>query len=277
MEANEINYLYRPEFGNEADIARLIEQHRVYVQVVKLFSDVFHPNGDETVLDIGCGPGSWALDVAFKYQDMSIIGLDIDESAVSYAMMRAMTEHLENVSFEVHDATQRLPFGDESVDYINVSLVNSFLLKEQWPRLFAECYRILRPGGWLRSIEWFLNQSNSPAMRRGTRLLNQALEKDGKRYLELAPVLRPLLNKAGFVATPLSVHAVDFSEDAAAHRPLCEDIYVGTHLALPFIVKQDIASKEEVKQVIEEMQSDMMLPGFYGVILLTAIAAQKPR
>lgn len=276
MEANENRYIYRPEFGNEADIARLINQYNALVPEMKLFHPVYEPEGNETVLDLGCGPGSWGLDVAFAYQEMSVIGLDIDESAVLYAMARARSSGYENVTFEVHDVTTPLPINDASVDYINISFANSFLLKEQWPRLFAECYRVLRPGGWLRSIEALAIQTSSRAGRELWRLHGMANEKDGRRYAELAPHLLPMLHDARLVATPLTIHFVDFSEQAPYHKSLAENWYVSANLVMPFIVKQGVAPKEEVQRLIEEMQRDMMLPQFYALIFFTDIAAQKP-
>lgn len=275
MEA-EKNYLYRPEFGNETDIARLIELYKALAPVTKLFSPNVQLKGDATILDIGCGPGSWGIDVAYQHPEMSVIGIDIDESAIEYAMMRARTQNVENTSFEVADATQTLPFHDASVDYINISLANSFVLKKQWPLLFAECYRILRPGGWLRSTEWLVTQSSSLAMHRLARIFNQALEKDGRRYLELAPFLKPLIAEAGFVRLSLVVHAVDFSENTPAHKPLCQDWYIGAHLALPFNVKHGVATEDELKEIIEEMQKDMALPNFYGFLCLSDVTVQKP-
>lgn len=276
MEANDKQYIFRPEFGNEADIARLINQHNAYVQVVELFPPHFQPAGDETVLDIGCGPGGWAIDVAFRYPDMSVIGLDIDESAVQYAMARARSSGYENATFEVHDVTTSLPFSDASVDYINICLANSFLLKEQWPRLLADCRRVLRPGGRLRSIEWLCSQTSSFALFRMIQLLNFALAKDGRRYAELAPFLESLMKDAGLLPAPLTVHLINFSEDAPAHKIIAESYYIANHLFSPFILKQGIASEEEVKQLIEEVQRDMMLPHFYGLTTLTDMLAQKP-
>ncbi len=188
----------------------------------------------------------------------------------------AKVEHAENATFEEHDATTPLPFRDESVDYINLSLAQSFLLKEQWPRLLAECRRILRPGGWLRSVEWIALQTNSQAHRKLNRMFSLALEKEGRRYVELAPFLLPLLKDAGLAATPLTIQVSDFSEDAPAHTVLAEDSYVGAHILVSFLVKHGVASEEEAKQTIEEMQRDMMLPGYYALVLLSDISAQKP-
>lgn len=276
QQASEKNYIYRPRFGNEADIARLIEQHKALSQVIKLFPPAFQPQGDETLLDIGCGPGSWAIDVAFHYPDMPIIGIDIDPGAIEYATLRAKTEHTENISFEVADATDTLPCRDNSVDYINIRFAQSFLLKNQWSRLFAECQRVLRPGGWLRSVEAQDIQSSSLAGYKLWTLQIQASEKDGRRFLKLAPFLTPLLKQAGLIPQPLAVDVVDFSEGTPAHKALCDDWLVSAHLATPFIIRQGIASEEEVNYLIEGMQKDMMLPDFYSLIFFTDIAAQKP-
>lgn len=279
MEASEPEktYLYRPGHGNETDIARLIEQHRAFVQVIKLFPATFQPRGDENVVDIGCGPGSWALDAAFEHPHLQIVGLDIDERAIAYAMARAKIVHAENVSFEVHDATVGpLPFGDESIDYITLSLANSFLLKEHWPLLLKECQRILRPGGWLRSVEWLVTQSSSLAMHRLLRTFSVALEKDGRRYIELAPHLPSLLQQAGLVPSPIAVYTVNFSEDTPAHKAIAEDYYIGAHLAMPFNIKQGVASREELLQIISDMQREMMLPHFYGFVFLNECVARKP-
>src|SRR5579884_969432 len=276
MEAHNDNsnkpYIFRPEFGNEADIARLIGQYKAYTQVVQLFSPHCQLKGAETVLDIGCGPGCWAIDVAFQYPAMSVIGLDVDESAVRYAMTHATSSGHENVTFEVYDVTTGLPFSDASVDYIHLSLANSFLLKSQWPPLLAECYRVLKPGGWLRSVEWLCTQTSSFAIFRMTQLFNLALAQDGRRYVELAPHLESLLKNAGLVPAPLIVHVVNFSENTPAHRTIAESYYVSALLSSPFIFKRGVASEEEIKRLIDETQRDMMLPGFYGLTTLTDIA-----
>jgi ubiquinone/menaquinone biosynthesis C-methylase UbiE len=271
------NYIFRPEDGLETDIARLIEQYKFLFPIFNLFNDkYFTPTrGDETLLDVGCGPGSWALDVAFKYQDVSIIGLDIDEKAIAYATARAKVEHAENVSFEAHDATKGLPFKDESVDYININLANSFLLKSDWPRLFKECYRILRPGGWLRSIEWMTHQTSSPAIIRARQIFVEALLHEQRRFPEVAPFVRHLLQDAGLIPTPIEVHVLDFSEDSPAHKTSGDDLIIGFHLAAPYFIKMNVISQEECASLINEIQKDLMLPGFYAISLFCDISAQK--
>lgn len=272
----EQQYLYRPRFGNEADIARLTAQYGAIVQTVHLFPGTYTPRKDETVLDIACGPGNWARDVAWKYPEMSVIGLDSDADAVQHAMRLAWLGHIENVTFERHDVTTELPFSDGSVDYVNMSLCNSFLLRDQWSTLFAECHRVLRPGGWLRSLEWMGVQSSSWHIHQIAEYYAQALANEGKRYIEIAPHLRTLLEQGGFaISAPLMVHAIDFSWERETHKPLADDWYIGAQLARPFVAKYTDVSEAHLVTLAEEMQRDMMLPGFYALLLLSDISAQK--
>ncbi|GCE20642.1 hypothetical protein KDK_44420 [Dictyobacter kobayashii] len=105
------------------------------------------------MLDIACGPGGWALDLAFARPDMEVIGIDISQTMITYATASANSQDLRNISFDVMDTTQRLDFPDHSFDLVNGRLLSSFLRKDAWVGLFQECKRILRPGGVLRITE----------------------------------------------------------------------------------------------------------------------------
>jgi ubiquinone/menaquinone biosynthesis C-methylase UbiE len=269
-------YLFRPVDQKEADRARLTIQYQAFKQSIDLFSLEFTPKGNETVVDLGCGPGDWGLDVAFAYPDMSVVGLDIDPSYVEYAMVRARLAHQNNVSFEEHDITDPLPFHDARAQYVNLSLASSFLYKEQWSTLFAECLRILQPGGMLRIVEYMGIQSSSIAMHTLGYYHRLAMCHEGKRYIDSIPYLSPLLKAAGFLVSKLDVHAIDFSEGTDVHRSLADDHYVGAQLARPYVTKYTTASPEYLWGLAEEMQADMMRPGFYALLLLADITAQKP-
>lgn len=47
----------------------------------------------------------------------------------------------------------RLPYPDGSVDAVTESHGLMYVLVEDWPHVFAECARVLRPGGVLRITE----------------------------------------------------------------------------------------------------------------------------
>lgn len=101
-----------------------------------------------TVLDVGCGPGTLALELAQRAPGLAITGVDISADMVAQARAAAARSGLGGkVSFETADGAA-LPFPDSSVD-----LVVSTLSMHHWERkaaVLAELARVVRPGGSIR-------------------------------------------------------------------------------------------------------------------------------
>src|SRR6266704_1882923 len=108
-------YYFDPEEAGE--MARLMIQDRL---ITKGMGGLFPERTDvslmKNVLDLGCGPGGWVLDVAFEYPHMEVAGIDVSRLMVDYANARARTQQLPNASFGVMDITQPLDFSDASFD-----------------------------------------------------------------------------------------------------------------------------------------------------------------
>lgn len=68
------------------------------------------------VLDIGCGFGLFALYLALKYPSLQVRGVDQDEKRIQQARQSAQKLGLDNIKFEVGDATQWE--GGQSFDVI---------------------------------------------------------------------------------------------------------------------------------------------------------------
>src|SRR6266699_4163204 len=134
------------------------------------------------VLDVACGPGGWALDMAFAHREVQITGIDISEPMVRYALTHASELGSTNVNFRVMDATRPLAFDDESFDLVNARLVSSFMPTRTWPDFLRECMRILRPGGTLRVTEFEAGMSNSPGHERMHSIAIQAMMRAGLSF-----------------------------------------------------------------------------------------------
>jgi ubiquinone/menaquinone biosynthesis C-methylase UbiE len=75
------------------------------------------------VLDIGCGPGGWLIELARAYPDCeALIGVDISSRIVQYA--RAQQPQVE---FLVMDALRMLAFPDAFFDLVHLRRGCSFL------------------------------------------------------------------------------------------------------------------------------------------------------
>jgi len=76
----------------------------------------------QTILDLGCGSGRWALDMAYQYPDAEIVGVDISSTLITYARAQAKTMNRDNVKFLLFDAFEGhlSELGKRSYDLVNL-------------------------------------------------------------------------------------------------------------------------------------------------------------
>ncbi len=102
-------------------------------------------NKGETVLDLGSGAGIDVFLAAKKTGDEGfVIGVDMTPEMVNKATEIALKAGVQNVDFRL-GYLEALPVDDASVD---LALSNCVInLVPDKPKVFAELFRVLRPGG----------------------------------------------------------------------------------------------------------------------------------
>ncbi|RAQ94310.1 class I SAM-dependent methyltransferase [Thermogemmatispora tikiterensis] len=255
---------------NAGELARLMQQDRLLTEALGGLLPEFPegaplPEGGR-VLDLACGPGGWALAVAFAYPNVNVIGVDLSPAIVEYATAQARSRGLDNVHFQVMDVMEPLAFEDGSFDLINGRLLCGFMLPAAWPRLLAECRRLLVPGGVVRLTEMEEPLTSSPAFERLMALGCQALWRAGQscspngQHLGITPVLPRLLRQAGLVDVRLRPTVIEWSAGTPRHYSVFKDFLIGLELVLPFLERQGLATRAALttlyQQAVAEMQAD---------------------
>ncbi|KAL1917098.1 uncharacterized protein VTP21DRAFT_5296 [Calcarisporiella thermophila] len=93
------------------------------------------------VLDVGCGPGYWTLEMAANYPRSQFIGIDI---------VAIQPKPPRNVKFLQCDLNHGLPFENDS-----------FAIRvDQWPHIVRELKRVTKPGGYIELTEPDWNIAN---------------------------------------------------------------------------------------------------------------------
>ena len=132
--------------------------------------------GDETVLDLGCGRGAVLLAAAKRLPRGRAIGVDVwrpdqtdnsRQATLANAALEGVADHV-----EVHTADMTaLPFDDNSVDVIVSSLaIHNIPTHAGRRKALNEAMRVLRPGGRLAIADlWETRQHADHLRERGWR------------------------------------------------------------------------------------------------------------
>ncbi|MCC5975076.1 MAG: methyltransferase domain-containing protein [Rubellimicrobium sp.] len=145
---------------------------------------------DRHILDIGCGIGGGDIVLASEH-GARITAIDIEAPLVARARDYVDEADLSDRIEIRHVTPGKLDFADESFDIVYSA--GAFTQIEDKAGMFAECLRVLRPGGILTTYDWMgTGQPHSAAMQEWFRL-------EGLTYnLGSLPSHRRLLTEAGF-------------------------------------------------------------------------------
>ena len=133
-------YLYSMGFGGPFND----DKGRSVCNYIRRNLDGFAP---KRILDMGCTVGHSTLPFKEIFPDAEVWGIDVTQPLVRYAHARsAVLGH--DVNFAQMNA-EETGFEDESFDLI----VSHILLHETsgkaMPKIFKECHRLLKPGGYM--------------------------------------------------------------------------------------------------------------------------------
>lgn len=151
------------------------------------------------VLDIGCGIGGIDVLLARDYGARSVTGVDIEEPLIRRCRERAVRTGLAGrLAFTLVEPGP-LPFGGASFDAVFSK--DSMIHIPQKAELFADVFRVLRPGGLFLASDW-MQSADGPRSREMARFV----ETSGLSFaMGITDELPHRLRAAGFS----EIHVVD--------------------------------------------------------------------
>jgi ubiquinone/menaquinone biosynthesis C-methylase UbiE len=273
---------------SEAELARLVEQERV---MSRAWGGLLPEHADQAafvapfqrVLDVACGSGGWALNMAQTYPHLQVMGFDIDANMISYATTQAQVGKLEHASFRVMNALDPLDYPDNFFDLVNARFLAA-AGRSVWPQVMPELFRITRPGGFIRLTEnEDASVTTSPAFEKMMVIISQALKQGGfsfsptGRSTGYSPKLPYFLRKAGCQNIQKCALIIDWSVGTAVHYAVAQDLTIAFRLVQPFLVRVGSATEEEMEQLHRDIELELQADDFCAFWTFYTVWGQKPQ
>ena len=271
------------DVADPVEIVRLSEENWLFTTTMGgPLADVPEKDALEQILDIACGPGDWILDVAFNHANIEVTGVDFNPTIIAYANAKAQTQRIQNASFGVMNWTSGLDFSDETFDLVNGRLLELLTMRQDWPGLLQEAYRVLRPGGSLRLIYFDSLWGSTPAFDELHGFYLCALYKTGLglsptgRSLGISPKMPRLVRQAGFHELSIHNYSIDFSSDSECWSCIYRNLELTSNSLMPLVVNLGLQSQEKVDKLYQQALLEMMSGDFCGVWPFFCLTARKP-
>jgi ubiquinone/menaquinone biosynthesis C-methylase UbiE len=270
------------------DASEMVRQRLLYDLIGRLVADLL-PEGQTlsaqtAVLELACGQGHLAQDLAYASPEWEVAGVDQWPALIALANAQACDQQLLNASFGVVDLTHPpFDFSEASFDLITASFLQRYLQETEFPSLLAECHRLLKPGGWLRLVECEAGWSSSEAINTLSQYYDQAIERAGLRPIPAnrahdlngKGALRKMLTAAGFEVCAAYRYRLSFSADEEAYASMRQVISVFFELIKPFVLRMQVVSEDRFSDLVRQAVCEIRLPFFEGRWHLLALWGRK--
>lgn len=163
------------------------------MSAMRMRKDLLAQLGDlsgKSILDVGCGTGSFAIMMQQTYPEAHISGLDGDPQILEIARRKA--ERLGLVIEYSEAMSYAMPFPDGSFDFVVTSLMLHHLDRDAKEGTAHEMYRVLKPGGTLLGMDFAEPRSG---LGRGMKRLTRRVERLAENMDGLLPLI---FREAGF-------------------------------------------------------------------------------
>ena len=115
----------------------------------------------KALLDIGCGSGGITLHLVERHGAAHATGFDVEQPVIEAARRRAAARRLSDRADFIQAPPGALPFADRSFDVVFSK--DALLHVPDKDGLFAEIFRVLKPGGVFAASNWMIGHDGEPS------------------------------------------------------------------------------------------------------------------
>jgi len=211
------------------------------------------------VLDVGCGTGRWAREMALQFPQANVVGIDIKEPEADVAarQMADLGRLPDNYVFVQGNVLQGLPFQDGNFDFTHMRFLSLALPAASWPGLVNDMKRVTRPGGWMEILEFNIPNGGGPAFEQIQAYWRQLADKFGM-HPGAGSVVKAYMEGAGLANVHERVVRLDTADRSRTARMAAVDLYTGLASSGPAMIAAGIVPKETFDRLYAQVRDDIL-------------------
>jgi trans-aconitate methyltransferase len=236
----------------------------------------------KSVLDVECGAGGWAYDLAWRYPSLYVTGTESHAYLAEEAQALARrTGNAEVVEQDLHALSEQIiPLA--SFDMVHARFLVSRLTPQEYPAVLASLARRCRKGGLLVWEEPEFPLTSSPACEGLFRLAQDALQAVGRAFapgnkLGITAMMSHWLKEAGCRMMLDMAYAIDVSSGMKGHDAFLELMQMLSRQIRPFLLRAGVTTAAEFEALCAQAQQEMAETGFCGLVYVRTMAGVAER
>ncbi|KAG0250731.1 hypothetical protein BG011_008141 [Mortierella polycephala] len=240
-----------------------------YLDRITYELDLMAPLGKpiRKAIDINCGSGEWAMDIALKYPRAVVYALD-----PTLGTSRLPQRIPENCKFKLRDVKDQ----EGEFDLVHQRLGAFRIQIMEWTPHFAELGRLIKPGGWIQ-----LAESNGMLVRGGveSRKVNRWVEKaalsSGLNPTQMVEALMPTMLGAGLINVECYEYGIPVGDWAGWRGDIAMQWYLSMLDSLrDEIIEMNRLEEGIFEETVELMKMECMAEN--AELVMKVICAQRP-
>ena len=234
------------------------------------------------VLDVGCGPGAWCIELAGLYPARQIVGIDSNAGLIRIAQQDLQQADMPSAPlFEYCNALEQLPYANKRFDFIHMYHSNIRNVPQVEPVLLQELWRVLRPGGWINLVDLEIGPVSSEAANTLFSYLRSGVE-NGDQGQEVRPVTSAVfypqfLAQVGYHTIHYTLYPIDLGnlKGHIGHDYVMSVLASDKHIA-NFLDRMGLARRKDVHALLQQMAQDAQRIDYFCAGMLISMVAVKP-
>ena len=244
--------------NDDTEQTRLSILHQVYLMLLGgELTTVPSPRRIQRVLDVGTGPGDWAIAMGEKYTSAEVTATDIS--------VFQPTDVPLNVLFQVDDVTEEWTFT-EAFDFIHIrNLSGAF---SDWTSIYREAFKHLKPGGYIEVIDFESIQMPKSSSNSYVSIFAGAVQAAADKAgtpLGVGHLKRSLLEEVGFKSVrttvldaPIGTWSKDPKKQSTGKMWLISVLEGLESMSLRLLTRQMNWKVEEVRGLCEKVKAELV-------------------